>query len=164
MNHSPGINIFWILIVNSQVKLYLPKEVCIHCTIHYFILISLTGLLPGAMQKLAYYAKYKFYKNDLLEPSIIKKSTVVQIHFLINLVSSRYLTYIKLRLCHSCMTLQMKNYLWHLRMFTRWIVIFVGFMKPDKLICCIYQGQNRDSLIDCHSINSLRYGITGISN
>ena len=25
------------------------------------------------MQKLAYYAKHKFYKNDLLEPSIIKK-------------------------------------------------------------------------------------------
>ena len=45
------------------------------------------------MQKLAYYAKHKFYKNDLLEPSIIKNSTVIQIHFLSNLVSSRYLTY-----------------------------------------------------------------------
>ena len=38
-----------------------------------------------------------------------------------------------------------------------------GDMKPDKLTCYIYQGQNHHSLIDCRSINSLGYETTGTS-
>ena len=72
-------------------------------------------------------AKASLCKTQILQKRSLgtihnkKKSfkTVIQIHFLSNLVSLRYLTYIKLRLWHSCMTLQMKNYLCHLRMFTR---------------------------------------------
>ena len=81
------------LFVINKSNFICQKTVCIHCTIHYLFLISLIrDFLPGAMQKLAYYVKHKFYKNDLLEPSIIQNSTVIQIHFLSNLVSSRYLT------------------------------------------------------------------------
>ena len=69
---------------------------------HYFILISLTRFLPGAMQYT------NLYKNDLLNPSIIKNATAIQIH-LGNLVFSKYLTYIKLRLWHSCMTANEKS-------------------------------------------------------
>ena len=69
------------LFVIKQVKFYLPKD-------------SLHTLYYSQLHPYITYGilKHKFYKNDLLESSIIKNATVIQIHFLRNLVSSRYLT------------------------------------------------------------------------
>ena len=121
------------LFVIKQVKFYLPKDSLhtlyyslLHPHITYGILawgnakaslLRKTQILQKRSLRTIHNKKFNSHSDPLSKQSgILKISDLNQF-----------------RLWHSCMTLQMKNYLCHLRMFTRWIVIFVGFMKPDAI-------------------------------
>jgi len=91
-----------------------------------------------------------------------KSITAIQILSSSGLVFLNYPTCISRRLYYLCMTILVTNYIGHFRIYITSIVIFMVHMKPDKLHCFLFTGQNPDLWTNSRSFIFPPYGTSGL--